>query len=294
MPYHSVHLDVFTYCLFGNSRVKFGFNQGQVACSALFSNGINCTFIAVQQVKKDIEGFIQRLTKQIHITAVEVHRRYYLLRTEKATLVLYLPDTRRIETDQTALHIHIDYDQLMSAESKIINRLRGLQGFGLCIYARNTVVARIDKRVAVEFQQEHHLQDALPGKYRYGLFYQGDLVSVAVFGGARIMRKEGPDHRSFELLRFCHKADTLVVGGLSKLVKAFVKDFNPQDIMTYSDKDWSQEDSSLSAIGFKIVGNFPCQRIAVVGGKRFHHIPEGKAADYFVENKGSLKLKLIL
>lgn len=248
----------------------------------------------MQQVNEDIEGFIQRLARQIHVTAIEKHQTYYLLQTEKAVVILYLPGGLRIETDQHILHIHIDYDQLMSDELKIINRLRGLQGCGQRIYARHTVVARIEKRVALEFQEEHHLQAALPGKYRYGLFYQGELVSVAVFGGARIMRREGAAHRSFELLRFCHKADTLVVGGLSKLIKAFVGDFTPEDIMTYADKDWAQEDSSLSTIGFKIVENLPPQRFAIIGGRRFLRIPSGKTIDYFVENKGSLKLKLLL
>ncbi|WP_164109960.1 MULTISPECIES: hypothetical protein [Sphingobacterium] len=250
--------------------------------------------MAVQQEKKNITEFIRRLTKQIPITAIEEHEVYYLLQTEKAVIILYLPGTFRMETDQAVLHIHIDYDQLMSAGVKIINRLRGLQGFGQRIYGRTTVVARIDKGVSMAFQEEHHLQGALPGKYRYGLFHQGELVSVAVFSGGRIIHALGTNYRSFELIRFCHKGDTLVVGGLSKLVKAFVGNFNPQDIMTYADKDWAQEDSSLATIGFKVVADLPPQRFAIIRGRRFITIPEGETADYFVENKGSLKLKLIL
>lgn len=248
----------------------------------------------MQQVRKDIEEFIHRLTKQIQITAVEEHRLYYWVQIENAVLILYLPNTFRMETDQSNLHIHIDYDQIMSAESKIINRLRGLLGLGIRIYGRTTVVARIDKRIALEFQEEHHLQGSLPGKYRYGLFYKGELVSLAVFGGARLMRQEGPDHRSFELLRFCHKADILVVGGLSKLIKAFVKDFNPQDIMTYVDRDWAQDGSSLLTIGFNVINKLPPQRFGIVDGLRIYPIPEGLTVNYFVENKGSLKLKLLL
>lgn len=254
----------------------------------------NCIFIAVQQVRKDIELFIQRLTKQIQITAVEENRLYYLVQTQKAVVILYLPNTPRLETDQDILHIHIDYDQIMSAESKIINRIRGLQGYGMRIYARNTVVARIDKRMALDFQEEHYLQDPLPGKYRYGLFYQGELVSVAVFSGGRIMRLLGPAYRSFELIRFCHKGDMLVVGGLSKLLKSFIKDFAPQDIMTYADKDWSSEGSSLQTIGFEPAGLLAPIRFAVINGRRQIHVTSKDHVDYYVENKGSLKLKLLL
>lgn len=250
--------------------------------------------MAVQHQKKNITEFIQLLTKQIHITAIEEYEVYYLLQTEKAVIVLYLSGTLRMETDQAMLHIHIDYDQLMAVPQKIINRIRGLQGLGDRIYARATVVARIDKRVSMAFQEEHHLQGAIPGKYRYGLFHQGELVSVAVFSGGRIMHSLGTNYRSFELIRFCHKGDVLVVGGLSKLLKAFIKDFNPQDIMTYTDRDWSSDDSSLQTIGFKPIGFMAPLRFAIIGGKRFHPIPEGETVDYFVENKGSLKLKLIL
>lgn len=255
---------------------------------------INCNFIIVQDPKKDIEAFIQRLRMQIRLTAVQDHMLYYVLQTEKTRIVLYLPHTPRIEVDSSISNIHIDYDQLMSAELKIIKRLRALQGFGIRIYARSTVVARIDKRIAMDFQEEHHLQVALPGKYRYGLFYQGELVSVAIFSGGRIMRLLGPDYRSFELIRFCHKGDILVVGGLSKLLKAFIKDFAPQDIMTYADRDWSQDNSSLQTIGFKPIALLPPQRFAVIGGQRYHPVDDKDQVDYYVENKGSLKLKLIL
>ncbi|ULT28536.1 hypothetical protein KUH03_19615 [Sphingobacterium sp. E70] len=87
------------------------------------------------------------------------------------------------------------------------------------------------------FLVEHHLQTALPGKYRYGLYEQGELVSIAVFSGGRRMNDKNEEYRSFELLRFCNKSGYNVIGGLSKLITAFAKDFHPGDIMTYTDRD---------------------------------------------------------
>lgn len=244
--------------------------------------------------KKNVKDFIQALSISISVIEVYEESDLFKVHTDQAVLYLYMPGTLRKEGESKSSVIHIDYDQLCSAPEKIINRLKGQHGLGERIYARTTVVARIDKRVALAFQEEHHLQGALPGKYRYGLFYRGELMSVAVFSGGRNMRQEGPDYRSFELIRFCHKSDTLVVGGLSKLLKAFIKDFSPQDIMTYADRDWSSNHSSLQTIGFEIVNIVAPQCFAIVGEQRLSAIPEDQQADYYVENKGSLKLKLIL
>lgn len=251
-------------------------------------------FIPVQDPKKDIASFVQLLRKQLLIQQEKQHLDFVEVRTERFILFLYYPKTVRAAESQDQTVIHIDYDQLMTVPQKIINRIRGLQGLGERIYARSTVVARIDKGVSMAFQEEHHLQGAIPGKYRYGLFHQGELVSVAVFSGGRIMQTLGPNYRSFELIRFCHKGDVLVVGGLSKLLKSFIKDFAPQDIMTYTDRDWSSDDSSLQTIGFKPVGFMSPLRFAIIGGRRQLHFTDLDQIDYYVENMGSLKLKLIL
>lgn len=157
---------------------------------------------------------------------------------------------RKSYGDSSKTIIHVDLETILYHYDKFVNRVLVLLGFGNKIYARKTVAARIDKRVTLAFQEEHHLQRPLPGKYRYGLFYNGELVSVAVFSGGRRMNNRPDDYRSFELLRFCQKSQFIVIGGLSKLLLQFARDFNPGDIMTYVDKDWSQN-SSLKTIGFE-------------------------------------------
>lgn len=250
--------------------------------------------MSVDDKKKNIKDFIQTLSLSIPVIQIDEGIDMFKVDIDRAILYLYMPGALRREEENNYPVIHIDYDQLCSAPEKIINRLKGQHGLGKRVYARATVVARIDKRVALAFQEEHHLQSALPGKYRYGLFYQGDLVSVAIFSGGRIMRQERLGYRSFELIRFCHKSDTLIVGGLSKLLKAFIKDFSPQDIMTYADRDWSHNHSSLQTIGFEIIKVVAPQRFAIVGKQRFSVTTEEQQVDYYIENKGSLKLKLVL
>ncbi|MFB2118353.1 hypothetical protein [Parapedobacter sp. 2B3] len=159
----------------------------------------------------------------------------------------------RVPVDGNGRCIHLDEDLWITRGELLLNRIAALVGHAQRIHARDTVVARIEKRVAMPFLEEHHLQVALPGKYRYGLYGSGELVAVAVFSGGRRMADKPSDYRSFELLRFCHKQGVHIVGGFSKLLDGFRRDFNPGDIMTYADKDWS-DGTSYHKMGFTIVG----------------------------------------
>src|SRR5690606_26268646 len=135
------------------------------------------------------------------------------------TILYYLGGAKRelaAETTNSQI-IHIDEDIWMSKPSILLNRISTLLGNAERSYARETVVARIDKKMAIEFQEEHHLQGAFPGKYRYGLFKKGELLAAAVFSGLRNMRHT-ENYRSIELIHFCQKDTHLVIGGLSKLL----------------------------------------------------------------------------
>lgn len=217
------------------------------------------------------------------------------------SVIIYLPGAGGRLPNAPNRTIHIDYDQIVSDAGKLSARLASLYGKGQVVYARKTVVARIDKRVSIHFLQEHHLQMAIPGKYRYGLFQDGELLSVAIFSGGRRMRDQHDGYRSFELIRFCHKSNFRVVGGLSKLLTSFIKDFQPNDIMTYVDRDWSQ-DSNLATLGFKEVGKIPPQCYLIVHGLRQNSsttapadiLPQDVNESYSVCNSGSTKLVLQL
>src|SRR3546814_19697927 len=80
------------------------------------------------------------------------------------------------------------------------------------IHGRETVVQRVDSNTGLQFLEANHLLVPLKGKYRFGLYYQEELRSLAVFSGARQMKSQGANHRSFELLRFCHAGMQLVSG----------------------------------------------------------------------------------
>ena len=247
----------------------------------------------MSQYLQSVEEFASLLQQHIKVEHIHYFDSYVFIKTDKVVVYIYFPGTDRLLDLHELPIIHIDIDRIINQSTSIIYRLKGLHGLGQRVYARKTVVARIDKRVASAFLDEYHLQGAMPGKYRYGLFYEGELISVAVFSGGRIMRDISSEYRSFELIRFCHKADTLVIGGISKLIKAFVADFNPQDIMTYADRDWCS-DSSLERIGFQVVGSLDPFTASIKDGKRLLYSSDHEGIDYSVANLGSIKLKLVL
>ncbi len=201
--------------------------------------------------------FQEGLQKKLNcaINSIEIKKGVHLLEDENSELAIlyYECGSERILSleNKKSNIIHLDADLWKTRPKALLNRIATLYGKAERSYARRSVVARIDKRTAMEFQEEHHLQGAIAGKYRYGLFMEGELLAIAVFSGLRNMRHT-ENYRSIELIHFCQKNQHLVIGGLSKLLTAMINDFSPNDIMTYVDRDWSDGDK-FKSIGFKII-----------------------------------------
>ena len=78
----------------------------------------------------------------------------------------------------------------------------------------------------------------------------GNLIAVATFSNARRWVKEGQEISSYEWTRYASLPDMRVSGGMGKLLKAFINDVHPDDIMSYADLEWS-EGSVYKALGFR-------------------------------------------
>ena len=108
------------------------------------------------------------------------------------------------------------------------------------IFARKCIVKDVSTKEAMQFLDKNHIQGRCKAKYHYGLFYNNELVSLMTFGHTRQQRKYNKDYNNtYELLRFCNKLNTNVIGGASKLLKHFIDDIKPNEIITYADKRWS-------------------------------------------------------
>lgn len=141
------------------------------------------------------------------------------------------------------------------AEKRPLVLSRTKSKLGLCnkIYARKTTVKKLNRLEAYTFLLTNHINDALKTKYNFGLMYNSELVAIACFGPIMHKKTEAKGEQSGELIRFCNKLDTTVVGGLSKLLRYFITQYQVDDVMTYIDKDWS-DGKSFIQLGFELVG----------------------------------------
>lgn len=99
------------------------------------------------------------------------------------------------------------------------------------VYARKCTLQKIGTKVADDFTTKYHMQGKCRGQVdNYGLYYEGELVEVMTFGKPRYTKKY-----DYELLRLCTKDDVRVVGGASKLFKAFIRDHSDISVISYCD-----------------------------------------------------------
>jgi len=107
------------------------------------------------------------------------------------------------------------------------------------IYARKCNIKEITKKESVLFLKTNHLQGNAICKYSLGLYYDDELVSVMTFGKLRKNLKQTHIEGHYELIRFCNKLNTNVIGGASKLFKHFINKYNPYKIISFANRDWS-------------------------------------------------------
>ncbi len=166
--------------------------------------------------------------------------------------------------------IHLWEDVWQTKRSIVESRLMSIFGKSETIPARLTQVQRIDKPTLDKFLINNHLQGKVNAKLKYGLFLpnryfrviqnekvlhenahrEAFLVAVASFSNAKKFIRDGQEFRSYELIRFANYKGFTVVGGLNKLLKMFIDEHAPDDIMTYADADWS-DGTNYEKIGFE-------------------------------------------
>lgn len=132
-------------------------------------------------------------------------------------------------------------------------------------YARNCELRKIDKATARGFLMENHSYGHAACRHCYGLFLKrytghaagtlapGTLVAVATFSNARKWLKGGKTISSYEWTRYASLPDLRLSGGMGKMLKGFIRDVRPDDIMTYADLEWSAGDV-YRTLGFEPEG----------------------------------------
>lgn len=123
------------------------------------------------------------------------------------------------------------------------------------IFGRKCEVREIDHKTSLDFLNKNHLQGGINSKIKLGLYYNDELISIMTLGKKRIaLGNKEKNENEYELLRFCNKLNTQVMGGASRLLNYFIKTYNPKSIITYADKRYSNG-NLYKQLGFKFIGN---------------------------------------
>jgi len=196
-------------------------------------------------------------------------------------------------------------------KSMILNKLNKSMNK---IYARKTVVEEVtDNKLIRKFLIKNHIQGFVGSSIKLGLFYENELVSLMTFGKKRLFMNSKSNQGEYELLRFCNKLNTNVIGGASKLFKHFTKNYDFSEITTYADRSHSNG-KLYETLGFDFISKTPPNYYYVIDGNRKHRFgfrkdvlvkegfePKKTEHEIMLERKiyrifdsGSLKYKKIL
>ena len=143
------------------------------------------------------------------------------------------------------------------------------------IYARKCTVKEIPSKTATPFFSYSHLMGRGRG-IPFGLFYNDTLISCMQFRKTK---------NGYDISRFCNKLGYSVIGGFSKLLKAFGRKYNPENITTFVDRRYGTGDY-LCGFGFKQKTCYPSFKWTD-GTESFHRLKFTGNSGY---DKGLIKI----
>lgn len=207
---------------------------------------------------KTLDGRYSRIIMPLEITARS--REEAGLGSEEASYAI------RMITSESGHPLIITEDRWKRQRKMMEARLLAHLELFSQAYARNCEVRRIDKAEAKAFLAGNHSYGYAACRYCYGLFLKrhtghiaeetsgsshiGKMIAVATFSNARKWMKDGKEIRSYEWTRYASLPEMRVSGGMGKLLKAFINEVHPDDIMSYADLEWS-EGEVYRALGFE-------------------------------------------
>ena len=152
--------------------------------------------------------------------------------------------------------LHVFEDEWVNKKDIVKSIIKSKLGIiGEKIFARKCAIREIsDNKTIKNFLETNHLQGFIGSNVKIGLFYDDDLVSLMTFGMKRVaLGNRIGKNNEYEMFRFCNKLNTQVIGGASKLLKYFIKNYRPKLILTFADRRYS-DGKLYQKLGFEPIG----------------------------------------
>ena len=191
---------------------------------------------------KELDIYLPELKLAIEFNGIywhsELHNHNKLYHSKKTAMC----SVRGIQL----LHIY-DY-QWYQKQDIIKSMLLSKVGRSTKLHGRKCSIKKVKTLDKGMFLDRTHIQGKCNSSINIGLYYDNKLISIATFGKSRYDKKY-----EYELLRYSSELNTTVVGGFSKLLKHFIKEYSPKNILTYCDKSTSIGNLYYKA-GFQLIG----------------------------------------
>ncbi len=147
--------------------------------------------------------------------------------------------------------IHIFEDEYVNKKEIVFNKLKHILKLNYNlpkIGGRKIVVKEIYKYDAQMFLEQYHIQGFVSSTVYLGGFYGEELVAVMTFKHGNVTNP------NWELTRFATKSSYYYQGVASKIFKYFVKNYNPNFIVSFADRRWTpwQDNNLYVKLGFEL------------------------------------------
>lgn len=142
--------------------------------------------------------------------------------------------------------LHLFSDEWLLKREIVESLIRSKLNCNSRLYARKCSVVEVDTHIKNMFLNQCHMQGEDKSLIKLGLVCNDELISVMTFCKARFNR-----NYEWELSRFCTKLGYNVVGGFSKLLANFRKDYSGS-IISYADRRYS-DGRVYSKNGFQLI-----------------------------------------
>ena len=166
--------------------------------------------------------------------------------------------------EENGVHLfHIFENEWINHKDLWKSMIRNKLGKSKRLYARKCTVSNVSISESRAFCESNHMQ-GYRGKYNYGLYHCGELVSLITVGKPRYDKCS-----DLEIIRFCTLKNHTVVGGFSKLLKHISK-HHSGTLVSYANRRWSGGNLYEQA-GFTLQRKTgPCQYFWNGGYKLYH------------------------
>jgi len=155
--------------------------------------------------------------------------------------------------------IHIFSDEWLTKKDLVKEKLKHIlnKSNSTKIGARKCTIKKVDFHLKNDFLNQYHIQGEDLSPISYGAYYNDELVGVMCFSNNRGMNNAKNDKNIFVLNRFATNHNYVISGLANKMLKQFIKEYNPHKVISFADRRWTltHNNNLYTKLGFNYLGN---------------------------------------